>query len=171
MSRICIVIWGRLCWRLQRTNWFSWFYFERCLQSEISGMSMFVSDHRMIRVTGERVRHADRACLGWTSAWWGRGQDIIDKTESKFPIVKLGLISSSTSSFRDESLPVFHSQLGSLYLYLFWCNSKIQGLSLVTFKLAWNFITPLWNDIYLITLKCFHTVSIIKRMLNILVIK
>ena len=46
---------------------------------------MFVSDHKMIRVTGERVRHADRACLAWTSACWGRGQDIINKTESKFP--------------------------------------------------------------------------------------
>ena len=64
---------------------------------------MFVSDHRMIRVTGERVRHADRACLAWASACWGRGQDIIDKTESKFPIVNLGLSSSSTSSLKDES--------------------------------------------------------------------
>ena len=35
------------CGRLQRENGFSWFYFERCLQGEISGISMFVSDHIM----------------------------------------------------------------------------------------------------------------------------
>ena len=42
-----VLSFGADCGRLQRENRFSWFYLERCLQGEISGISMFVSDHIM----------------------------------------------------------------------------------------------------------------------------